>query len=226
MTVKKLEAKALLIDLDGTLVDSLEVFAEAAEAALSAIGCRQSSEDVGLKIARNLQRNLPLDDFFDKTGVDTALREKFLAIFLQAFYDATPTKTKPFPNVDKTVRKLSKDFKLALITRRRVPKDLVKAELQRLHLDCYFKAIVTALEVERSTPFPDAILKAADELHVLPYNCVVISDSGVDLQAGRSAGAKTVAVLSGLFEEEELKDEMPDLIIKDISYLPEHLRAM
>lgn len=226
MTAKKLKAKALLIDLDGTLVDSLEVFAEAAEAAFSAIGSGQSSQDVGLKIARHLQRNLPLNDFFDKTEVDTVLREKFLTIFLQAFYDIAPTETKPFPHVHKTVRKLSKDFPLALITRRRVPKDLVKAELQRLRLDNYFKTIITALEVERPTPFPDAILKAADELQVLPHNCVVISDSGVDLQAGRSAGAKTVAVLSGLFEEEELRDEMPDLIIKDISYLPEHLSAL
>ncbi len=102
----------------------------------------------------------------------------------------------------------------------------MKKELERLGLYRHFTAIVTAIEVERPTPFPDTILKAADELQVLVRNCVVVSDSGVDIRAGKSAGAKTVAVLSGLFRREELKMEKPDLIIKDINCLPEYLLAI
>jgi phosphoglycolate phosphatase len=225
MAKQKLEAKALLIDLDGTIVDSLEAFAKAAETALSTIAGNQSSEDAGLELARCLQCNLPLDEFFDRNNVDRALREDFLTLFLQSFYKIAPNKTKLFPNVDKALRKLSRNFVLALITRRYIPKRLVKKELERLHIDVYFKAIVTSLEVERPTPFPDAILKAADELQVSIHSCVVVSDSGVDIQAGKSAGAKTVAVLSGLFEKEELRKEMPDLIMKDITCLSEHLLA-
>ncbi|MCW4055860.1 MAG: HAD hydrolase-like protein, partial [Candidatus Bathyarchaeota archaeon] len=63
------------------------------------------------------------------------------------------------------------------------------------------------------------------ELQVPIGGCVVVSDSGVDIQAGKRAGAKTVAVLSGLFEREELMKESPDLIIDDVSSLPEHLVA-
>lgn len=226
MAQQKLKAKALLIDLDGTIVDSLEAFAEAAEAALSAIGCTQSSDNVGLEIARCLQLNLPLDEFFDETDVDEALREKFLTFFLQSFYKIAPCKTKLFPNVDKTLHELSRNFLLALITRRRVSKKLVEKELQRLRLDSYFTTIVTSLEVKMPTPFPDAIIKAADKLQVPVHNCVVVSDSGVDIQAGKSAGAKTVAVLSGLFKEEELRKETPDLIIKDVTSLSEHLLSM
>ena len=225
MDKQKLEAKALLIDLDGTIVDSLEAFAEAAETALCAIGCKQNSDDVGWEIARLLQRNLSLNEFFDKNNLDKALREKFLTLFLQSFYKIAPSKTKLFPNVNKTLHMLSRNFQLALITRRRAPKKLVNKELERLRLNSYFTTIVTSLEVERSTPFPDAILKAADELQVSVHNCIVVSDSGVDIRAGKSAGAKTVAVLSGLFKKEELKKEMPDLIIKDITCLPEHLLA-
>ena len=223
MVKQKLEARALLIDLDGTIVDSLEAFAEAAETAISTITGNQSSEDAGLELARCLQCNLPLDEFFDRNNVDGALREVFLTLFLQSFYKIALSKTKLFPNVEKTLRKLSRNFLLALITRRRVPKRLVKKELERLHLDSYFTVIVTSLEVERPTPFPDAILKAADELQMPTYDCVVVSDSGVDIQAGKSVGAKTVAVLSGLFKKEDLKKEMPDLIMKDITHLPEYL---
>ncbi|MCK4478601.1 HAD family hydrolase [Candidatus Bathyarchaeota archaeon] len=226
MTQQKLKAKALLIDLDGTIVDSLEAFAEAAETALSAIGSKQSSNNVGLEIARHLQLNLPLDDFFNDTNVDNALREKFLTLFLQSFYKIASSKTRLFPNVDKTLHRLSRKFLLALVTRRRVSKRLVEKELQRLRLDQYFSAIITSLEVRRPTPFPDAILKAANKLKVSICDCVVISDSGVDIQAGRLAGAKTVAVLSGLFKKEELRKEMPDLIIEDINQLPELLLAV
>lgn len=223
MAQQKLKAKALLIDLDGTLVDSMDAFAEAAKTALSTIGHNQHSANVGWEIAKHLQRNLPIGEFFKKTNVDEASREKFLESFLQSFYNIAPNKTKLFPNVDKTLRKLSKNFQLALITRRPVSKKLVKQELERLRLNQYFKTIVTALEVKRPTPFPDAIIKAADKLQVPIKDCVVVSDSGVDLQAAKSAGAKTVAVLSGLFKKEELKKETPNLIIKDITSLPEHL---
>jgi phosphoglycolate phosphatase-like HAD superfamily hydrolase len=225
MSKQRLEAKALLVDLDGTLVDSVEAFGEAAEAAFSTIGHEKGSKNVGLEIARRLQRSLPLDDLFDENDIDEALREKFLTVFLQSFYTFATNKTCLFPNVDKTLCKLSKNFRLALITRRQVPKMQVKKELQRLHLDGYFATIVTALEVQRSTPFPDAILKAAEALQVPVHECVVISDSGVDLKAGRSAGAKTVAVLSGLFGKEELEEEKPDLIVRSVNDLPQHLLA-
>jgi len=228
MSKRRLKAKALLIDLDGTIVDSSEAFAEAAKTALSAIGCNQSSDNVGWEIARRLQLNLPIDDLFAGTCIHEAeaLREKFLALFLQAFYKIAQDRTKPFPDVDKTLRNLSESFQLALITRRPVSKELVKKELQRLRLDGYFATIVTAAEVKNPTPSPETILKVANEFQVPSHSCVIVSDSGVDIQAGRSAGAKTVAVLSGLFKKEELSKEMPDLILENITHLSEHLLAI
>lgn len=224
MAQQKLRAKALLIDLDGTIVESSEAFEEAAKTAFSAVEHKQISENAGVELARLLQRNLSLNDFFEKNYVDKALRAKFLAEFLQSFYNIAPDKTRLLPNVAKTLHELSKNFRLALITRRNVPEMLVRKELERLCVDGYFMAIVTAYEVEKATPSPDAIMRAAEELLVPVQSCIVISDSGVDIQAGKSAGTHTVAVLSGLFNGEELKKENPDLIIKNINYLPEHLQ--
>jgi len=223
MVRQKLKAKALLIDLDGTIVDSTDAFTEAAKMAFSVIGQPQSSSTVGLEIARHLQRNLSIASFFEKQNMDEVVREKFMTAFLQSFYRIAINKTESLPNAAKTLQKLSGICLLALITRRRVPKQLVEKELQRLQMDSYFRVIVTALDVERPTPFPDAILKAASELQVSIQDCVVVSDSGVDVQAGKSVGAKTVAVLSGLFEKEELQKEKPDLILKDIDALPDYL---
>jgi HAD superfamily hydrolase (TIGR01509 family) len=224
-TMKKLEAKALLIDLDGTIVDSMEVFEAATEAAFSAVGHKSSSGKLGLEIARCLQLNRSLDELFEQNHVNEALREKFLSVFLQSFYTIAASRTKLLPDVENTLHVLSRDFSLALITRRHVSKTQVVKELERLHVSSLFGAVVTSLEVAKPSPSPDALLKAADELQVPIDSCIVVSDSGVDIQAGKCAGAKTVAVLSGLFEKEELVKENPDLIIDEVRRLPEHLVA-
>jgi len=223
---RKLKSQALLVDLDGTLVDPSEAFSEAAGKTLQKFGSAYNSEEVGMDIARHLQLNLPLDECLDKVAIDEASRKCFLETFLQYFYEAAPNKTKLLPNVSKTLRRFSKNLSLALVTRRFMPKKLVREELKRLRVDRYFATVVTSLEVERPTPSPDAILKAAEELRVQIQNCVVVSDSGVDIRAGRAAGAKTVAVLSGLFNEEELRKEKPDLILENINDLPEHILAV
>lgn len=222
MVQNKIRAKALLIDLDGTLVDSVECFSMAMEVALSQIGHVGSHGEVGVDIARILQRNLPLGEI-ESIHLKKELRDKFLTSFSQSFCEIASYKTKLLPNVEKTLRVLSTGFLLALITRRRSPEYLIGKELKRLQVSRYFTAIVTSLQVERATPFPDAILLAAKKLEVPIEYCVVVSDSGVDIQAGKLAGARTVAVLSGLFKKEELKKEKPDLIIEDVTALPNWL---
>jgi phosphoglycolate phosphatase len=225
LALKRLKARALLIDLDGTIVDSMDLFEAAAEKAFSAVGCNPASDKLGWEIARCLQLSIPLDRFFEKKSVNETLRERFLGIFLQSFYTLATGRTKLFPNVESTLTLLSQNFSLALITRRHVQKSQVAKELERLRIGRFFSTIITSLEVARPTPSPDALLKAANELQAPIDSCVVVSDSGVDIQAGKCAGAKTVAVLSGLFSEEELRKENPDLIIEDIGHLPSRLVA-
>jgi phosphoglycolate phosphatase-like HAD superfamily hydrolase len=53
--------------------------------------------------------------------------------------------------------------------------------------------------------------------------CVVVGDSVADIKAGKNAGIKTVAVLSGIFSREELESEKPDLIIENVNKLPDFL---
>jgi phosphoglycolate phosphatase len=51
-------------------------------------------------------------------------------------------------------------------------------------------------------------------------DCVIVGDSTVDVKAGKAAGSKTVAVLSGLYSREELAQANPDFIIEKITELP------
>ena len=66
-------------------------------------------------------------------------------------------------------------------------------------------------------------IKAAQELGVPIKECAVVSDSIVDTQAGKAAGIKTIAVLTGLFTRKELEEWKPDFILKNINCLPDLL---
>jgi len=220
---KRLMVKALLIDLDGTIVDIAEPCIEAAKEAASTLQLQNIDTKIGLEIAKKLQSNLSLDEVFAKFGIDKSVGEEFLKAFLNAWYTIAPKKTTPLPKVHTTLQKLSEHFQLALITRRNMPKEPIMRELERLGLTQYFKFIVTSKDVDEPKPSPKAFVKAANQLNVSVHDCAVVGDSIVDIQAGKSAGAKTIAVLSGLFTHEELREQKPDLIIKDINSLPDLL---
>jgi beta-phosphoglucomutase-like phosphatase (HAD superfamily) len=58
----------------------------------------------------------------------------------------------------------------------------------------FFQAIAAEKDVVRGKPAPDVFLAAAEKIGVDPWRCVVFEDAHVGIEAGRAAGAKTVAV--------------------------------
>lgn len=225
MTGKQLKARALLVDLDGTLVEATDILVEAAKHALSTISFRQVSPQIGVEIARQLQSNLPLDDLLHENEIVGVEKQIFMAAYLDAFHSLTLTRAKPLPNVHTTLHTLSKHLPLALVTRRNVSQKQLVKELERLQLIQFFKAIITSQDVNQHQPSPEIMLKAAQKLGVPINECVVVGDSIVDMQAGKAAGSKTVAVLSGLFNQKELEKWMPDFIVKNINCLPNLLNG-
>jgi HAD superfamily hydrolase (TIGR01509 family) len=221
----KLRTKALLIDLDGTLVNSAEAYKEAGSAGFAALGLKVNDDEIAFEVARRLEQNLPIDDLFTRFHVDSEVEERFLPAYLEAYYSVVHVKSKLIPKAKETLQALSQDFPLALVTLRYVSREQVIEELKRLRLVKYFRAVVTALDVKKPKPFPDAFLKAAERLGVRIQDCAIVGDSVVDIQAGKCAGAKTIAVLSGLFSREELEKQKPNLVIRDINSLPDCLSA-
>jgi len=213
--------KALLLDLDGTLVDSSEALREAGKAGFIAIGLRDvRDEKIAFEVARRLEQDLPIDDLFSEFHVTKEVEEHFLPAYLTAYYSAVTSKSKPFPQAKRTLQNLSQHFPLALITLRYVVREQVLDELNHLGLAKFFRTVVTTLDVKKPKPFPDALLVAARKLHVPINECAIVGDSIIDIQAGKAAGAKTIAVLTGLFSRAELEAQKPDLVIDAIARLP------
>jgi len=214
----KLKVKAIIIDLDGTLVDSREAYHEALAIALQKLGVKEFDPGLILEIPRRLEQNLPIKDLMPKINV-----EKFLEIYLEAYYRIAEDKAKPLPNTQETLEKLSGKAKLAILTMRYVPCKKIGKWLEGVGLAKYFQCVVTALNTRFPKPSPKALVDCAERLGVEAGECAIVGDSVTDVRAGKNAGAKTVAVLSGIFTKEELEREKPDLIIRDIRELPNFL---
>lgn len=95
--------------------------------------------------------------------------------------------------------------------------------LNQFELRPFFSSVITAQTCEHTKPFPDPILRAAQEMGVSPQECVMIGDTPVDIRAGKAAGAQTVGVLCGFGREQELHRAGADLILPSTADLAETL---
>jgi HAD superfamily hydrolase (TIGR01509 family) len=214
MNIAKFNVKGIFFDLDGTIVDSREAYYEAARVAFQAMGQEPLGKEASLEIPRRLERKQPIN------GVIKSDANEFLRVYLDAYYSITREKTQPVPNVSEALEILVKKAKLALITMRAFPKENIIKELEGFGIAKYFTYVVTALDTRKPKPSPEALIKCVKTLDVQMCDCIIVGDSISDIRAGKAAGTKTVAVLSGIFSRRELAKENPNLIIRDVTVLP------
>lgn len=215
---KRLGVEAVFLDLDGTVVDSRGAYLEALKVAFAKFGRTLFDVSAVFEVPKRLEQGIAVDDLVQ--GLDV---ERFLDVYLETFYNVTCVKSKPFSGVDRAVEKLHARVKLGLITLRCVPRSRVVEELDRFGLMEFFDLVVTAFDGWRPKPWPDVFVRCAADLGVKVGECVVVGDSVVDVRAGKNAGAKTVAVLSGIYSCAELQAEKPDLILENVGLLPDFL---
>jgi len=125
------------------------------------------------------------------------------------------------PGVDEMLARLKGHYPMAVVSAR--DENGTMAFLDHFGLTQYFDVIVTGLSAEHTKPYPDPILLAAKKMGVPPENCLMVGDTTVDIRAGKSAGAQTIGVLCGFGEEAELKKFGADEIISDTSKLADVL---
>lgn len=213
MNNDKLDVKGLLLDLDGTILDTKPAYIEAAKIAFKFVGGKPPENALLLEIPKRIEQKKPIDDI-------VADSQRFLDAYLKAFYSIASKKTMPIANVKDVFEVLSNRVKLAVITMRFMPKKAIADELDQFGLAQYITHIVTALDTHLPKPSPEALIKAVTAMDVQMCECAIVGDSVIDVKAGKAAGSKTVAVLSGLYSRLELSVAKPNFIINDISELP------
>lgn len=218
MNHNRWKTKGIFLDLDGTIVDSTGAYLEAARIAFRVIGKKTPEDKVLLEIPRRIEQRFSIDDLTHGCSKD------FMQIYLEAYYSVTESRTKLFPNISLTLEALSAKSKLALITMRHCPNQVVQKELDCFGIAKYFTHIITAKDTSKPKPSPEALIQCAKALDLEMCDCIIVGDSVNDVRAGKAAGARTVALLSGLYQLKELKKECPDLILPDVNILPDYIQ--
>lgn len=206
------DIKAVIFDVDGTLVDSMWIWREI---------------DVEFLARRNIE--LPQDMQKDIEGLSyTSTAEYFRERFdLPMTVDEIKEEWRVMADelyktripLKEGVRELldvcrAKGLKIGIATSN--SRALVENMLKRHDIEQYFDGIRTSCEVPRSKPFPDVYLKAAEDLGVAPENCLVFEDTVAGATAGKAAGMRVVAIYDELSaESREHLEQLAVLYIED-----------
>ena len=120
---------------------------------------------------------------------------------------------KPIAGVQETLAALkAQSLKIAVVTSKKQP--MVLRGISCLQLEQYIDAVIALEDTQQSKPHAEPMLAACAKLGVAPQECLCVGDSPFDLQSGRNAGARTVAVRYTAFAWEKIMEEgRPDYVI-------------
>ena len=193
-----------LFDLDGTLIDSIELILRSYRHTIKAHRGIEPPDAVWMK-----GLGTPLWVQFRDWTQDAAEIEAMVATYREynlAHHDAM---VRPYDGVVSEVLRLKEQrTRLGLVTSK-LKSGAIRG-LRVAGLDQAFDAIVGADDVTHPKPHPEPVLKALDLLGASATETVFIGDSRHDLECGRAAGVKTAAVLWGPFDRSHLADLSPD----------------
>jgi pyrophosphatase PpaX len=205
-----------LFDLDGTLIDSIDLILRSYRHTMQVHRGVTPPDDVwmrGLGTPLWVQFRLWTDDEAEIEAMVDTYRTYNLT-----HHDAL---VKPYEGVVAEVLKLQeRGKKLGLVTSK-MRSGAIRG-LQVAGLEAAFAIIVGADEVTNPKPHPEPVLKALDLLGATAAETVFIGDSRHDIECGRDAGVKTAAALWGPFDRSHLADLEPDYWLEK----PEQLRQL
>ena len=192
--------KAVLFDMDGTVLDTLADLAAAANTALRQFGLPEVSRD---KVRASLGNGASfLIHACVPAGTDEALTQEILAWY-RPWYDAhCCVLTEPYPGVPELMGRLrARGVKLAIISNKA---DTAVQELAERFFPGLLETAVGESETVRRKPDPDAVLAAAERMGLPLADCVYVGDTEVDLATARNAGMDCLTVSWGFRSEEQL----------------------
>ncbi len=201
--------KAVLFDLDGTLVDTAGDLGEAANHVRAGLGMPP----------------LPLEDYrpFASAGARGLLKQalditpdhldfpRHRETFLSHYGDHIARHSRLFPDLAETLSALeARKMIWGVVTNK--PKRYTDALTRQLKMQP--ACVVSADEVAKAKPAPDALFAACERLSLKPVECVYVGDDKRDIDAGKAAGMKTIAVAWGYEGEHPIASWKADALVQ------------
>ncbi len=206
--------KAVLFDLDGTLVDTEELILASFRYATKTVTGRDiPDEELRAKIGQPLTVQM-----WDWADGSQEVHDALFNTYLEHNERVHSQLIKSFPDTISVLDALrAAGLPLGVVTSKRSENAL--RAMKSTGIDGYFACLVAPDTFPAHKPEPEPVLHGCELLGVAPVECIYIGDSPYDLQAGRGAGCMTVAALWGMFDREALMAEEPDYAIESLSGL-------
>jgi phosphoglycolate phosphatase len=216
----------VLIDLDGTLVDSVPDMVWSVDTMLDMIGLSGRGEQKirqwigdGLE---NLIKCALTDDMH--TEPDPELFNKAFPLFLELYADNTCRNTCIYDGVEIGLDYLKKNnYRLGCVTNKR--EQFTYRILETLDMYNIFDIIIAGDTLPKKKPDPLPLLHAAGLFNVKPENALMIGDNVNDITAARAAGFQIICVSYGYNQGRDIRDAGPDAVVDSLAQLPDLLNA-
>jgi phosphoglycolate phosphatase len=205
----------VLIDVDGTLVDSVPDLAYCVDEMMKQLGMPLRGEQrvrewVGNGVERLTRRAL-INQLNGEP--DEALFQKAMPIFEALYRDNTSKRSRLYPGVKEALDflKTQKDVRLGCVTNK--ASQFTLPLLKDLGVHDYFELVVCGDTLPQKKPDPRPLLHAAEMLGAKPGQSLMLGDSQSDVKAARAAGFNIVCMSYGYNHGEDIRNYKPDAVV-------------
>jgi HAD superfamily hydrolase (TIGR01509 family) len=215
---EKVLIKAVIFDVDGTLVDSNDLHVKAWQEAFRGCGKDVAYEELYKQMGKGGDQLMPVfcsQDELNKFGEE--LEQRRTELFTK---DYLP-RVQPFPKVRELFERIKADgLRIALASSAK--EEELERHKKNLRIEDFLETATSADDAERSKPHPDIFQAALGGIEdVEPAEAVVVGDTPYDVIAAAKAGLRTIGLLSGGFSEEDLRSAGAVEIFRDVADLLE-----
>ena len=196
-----MQYQGVILDIDGTLVDSNEAHVLAWVEVLRAHGFAVTDEEIWPLVGMGGDNLLPR-----VTGIETDSEEgkKISKERSEIFKEKFLPNLRPFPGVRDLLSQM-RDRGLRLVAASSSKRDEVAKLLEIAEVADLMEETTSASDTERSKPDPDLVHSALDRIGLSAEEVVMVGDTPYDIQAAAPAGVRVIAFRSGGFKDEDLK---------------------
>jgi len=195
--------KGVILDVDGTLIDSNDAHARAWVEAMEASGHHVAFEKIAPLIGMGGDKVLPEVLHISKDSPEgKRISQRRKEVFKQKHLKTV----KGLPGAAELLRHMhDKGLKLVIATS--ADPDDLKELLRPLgpHIEDLFENMTTSKEAQQSKPDPDVVHVAIERIKMSPQELVMIGDTAYDIEAASKASVSTIAFRSGGWSDEDLK---------------------
>lgn len=213
--------KAVIFDLDGTLLNTLDDLADSTNYALSRFGyptrtIEEVRQFVGNGVAKLIERAIP-------DGKNNPNFEKCLSIFKENYAQNMYNKTAPYNGIIEMLSNLkSKGIKIAVVSNKF---DLAVKELCKKYFEGFIDFAAGENEAQgiKKKPAPDTVISVLNEFNFASEDAVYVGDSDVDIMTAKNSKMPCISVTWGFRDEKFLLENGATILINAPSEIYNHL---